>query len=98
MEMLARKILAEVATPPVLVYPNWDVVTDEHTICPIVFISHVTIQSESHWISLDLDAGGIVGSIKCLLYLWGTKSRFFRPQGARKPRHNRRTHSSRVKR
>ena len=33
MEKLVRKILAEHATPPILVFPNWDAVADFHVYC-----------------------------------------------------------------
>ena len=79
MEAIVQGILAEWSTPPVLVYSNWDTVTnnsrpfllysdanadgfgvifeqekDNHTIRPIVFISRATIDSDRHWIALDL--------------------------------------------
>ena len=48
----------------------------ESSICLVVFISRATLESERHWTPLDLQAGGIVWSIKRLRgYLWCTTSR-----------------------
>ena len=45
---------------------------------PIAYISRATLASEMHWTPLDLEAGSIVWSIKCVRgYLWGTKFRIF---------------------
>ena len=110
MEKLVREILAEFATPLILIFPNGDAVTDGsrpfHVYCdacidgfgaaleqeqadgstkPIACISQATLDSESPWTPLDLEAGSIVWALKCLRgYLWGTKFRIFRPQGIRK--------------
>ena len=46
------------------------------SIRPLVFISCATLESERHWTPLDLEAGGIVWSIKRLRgYFWGTTFR-----------------------
>lgn len=40
---------------------------------PIACISRATLDSESHWTPLGLEADSIVCAIKCLqAYLWGT--------------------------
>ena len=117
MEAIVRKILAELTTPPILTYPNWDAVTDnshpfllyrdasvdgfsaaleqeqdDHTIRPITFTSHATIESERHWTPLDLAAGRYLLEKKHFRgYRRGTKIVFFGPQDARKPRQDRRT-------
>ncbi|CAB1117590.1 unnamed protein product [Ectocarpus sp. CCAP 1310/34] len=101
MEQAVRDLLAELANPPVLVYPDWDAVSDgsrpfylycdasrdgfggtleqeqpDGSIRPIVFISRATLDSESHWTPLDLEAGSIVWCIKRLRgYLWDLFSR-----------------------
>ena len=56
------------------------------SIRPIVFISRVTLESERHWMLLDLESGSIVRSIKRLRgYLWGIfLSELFGSQGVRK--------------
>ena len=48
------------------------------SIKPIAYISRATLDSESHWTPLDLEAGSIVWAFKRLRgYLWGTKFRIF---------------------
>ena len=95
--------IAELAAPPILVFPNWDAVADGsrpfHVYCdacidrfgatleqeqpdgsvrPIAYISRATLDSERHWIPLDLEADSIVWAIKRLRgYQWGSKFRIF---------------------
>ena len=103
LQAIVRKLLTELTTPTVPVYPNWDAATgnsrpfplycnvsadgfgttlaqeqDDHTIRPMVFISHAALESERRWTPLSLEAGSIVWSIKGLRgYFWGTEFRFF---------------------
>ena len=96
---MVRETLAELATPPIVVFPNWDAVADGsrpfHVYCdacidgfgaaleqeqedgsikPIAYIVRATLDSESHWTPLDLEAGSVVWALKYLRgYLWGTK-------------------------
>ena len=45
---------------------------------PIAYISRATLDSERHWIPLNLGAGSIAWALKRLRgYLWGTKFRVF---------------------
>ena len=45
---------------------------------PIAYINHATLDSERHWIPLDLEAGRIVWAIKRFRGdLWDTKFRIF---------------------
>ena len=65
MEKLVREILAELATPPIMVFPNWDAAADGsrpfHVYCDAC-----------------IDGFGIVWALKHLRgYLWGTKFRIF---------------------
>ena len=51
---------------------------EDGSVKPIAYISRATLDSESHWTPLDLEAGSIVWALNRLrCYLWGTKFRIF---------------------
>ena len=97
MEDTVHAILAELAAPSILVFPDWDAVIDtsrpfrfhcdastaglgatleqeqpDGSIRPIVYISRAVLDSEQNWTLMELEAGCLVWSIRCLRrYLFG---------------------------
>ena len=97
MEDTVLALLAELAVPPIIVFPDWDAVIDtsrpfrlhcdastaglgatleqkqpDGSIRPIVYISRATLDNEQNWTPMELEAGCVVWSIRCLRrYLFG---------------------------
>ena len=66
---------------------------------PVAYISLATLDSQSHWTPLDLEADSIVWAIKRLrAYLWGTKFRIFSDHKALESIGRIRDHNARVQR
>ena len=85
MEVIVGEFIAELVTPPILVFPDWQNVADSSRpfnaccdACIDGFGAALELDSERHWTPLDLKPGSIVWVIKRLRsYLWGTKFRIF---------------------